>query len=128
MSSRHELEKHNEWWRGSADKEGNLDVKYKKVSLDMMFRNNILYNTMGKAIKIWKKNIVEMKAALRWKQIRPFEGLLYFYLLKTNDSFFQSIEWFSSYMCLHSIACLQSGDIILMPGYPGIERFFIIKK
>ena len=30
---------HNEWWKGKADKEGALDVKYKKGSLKTKFRD-----------------------------------------------------------------------------------------
>ena len=53
MSSRHELQKHSDRWKISADKEDTWMFKYKRVSLQTEFRKNILRNIVRKAIKAW---------------------------------------------------------------------------
>ena len=63
MSSKHELQKHNERWKGSADKEGNLDVQIQEGIIGYEVLNNVLRSFIGKAIKTRRQ--IKVTTALR---------------------------------------------------------------
>ena len=95
-------------------------LKYKKGSLDMKFRDNILRNIIGKVLKTWR----QIKARQLWDQsgFNHLKDLFTFIIEDKRCIFPINRKIFFQNVSVHSTAFLKSGDIIHIS--PVIEEFY----